>query len=85
MTTYQSLKDETRNRRRKKVLTNKTETDARINQIATRATTDNPVSVLNLAKVTDFVRHCLVLGATDDEAEAATRKFIQQIEGNPVE
>lgn len=83
--TYANITNETRNRRRNKVLTKKTETDARINQIAMRAMTDNPVSVLNLAKVTDFVRHCLVLGATDDEAEAATRKFIQQIEGNPVE
>lgn len=73
-----SLKKETRMRRSKPA-------DDRINQIAMRATFNNPVSILNLSKVTDFVRHCLMLGATDEDAEKATRKFINQIEGNPVE
>ncbi len=59
--------------------------DERINKIAMNATINNPVSVLNLSKVADFVGHCLALGASDDDAETATRKFIQQIEGNPVE
>ena len=82
---YANLKEETRTRRRNKVLGNKAATDDRINKIAMRATTDNPVSVMNLGKVAEFVRHCLSLGATDDDAEQATRKFIRQIEGLPVE
>lgn len=83
--TYSHLKAETRTRRQNKVTKNKPETNDRINKIAMRATTDNPVSVMNLTKVADFVRHCLMLGATDEDAEKATRKYIQQIEGNPVE
>lgn len=83
--TYSNLKAETRTRRQNKVIKNKPETDDRVNKIAMRATTDNPVSIMNLTKVAEFVRHCLILGASDEDAEQATRKFIQQIEGNPVE
>lgn len=85
MTAYQTLKKETRMRRQNNALKNKAATDDRVNQIAMRATTDNPVRVTNLGKVADFARHCLMLGASDDDAEQATRKFIKQIEGNPVE
>lgn len=56
----------------------------RINTIVMRATTDNPLSLLNIKKACDFARHCLALNATDEAATAAVRKFIQQIEGYKV-
>lgn len=79
--TYASLKHETRTRR---VAKNKQATE-HINKIAMRATIDNAVSVMNLTKVVQFVQNCLEQGASDADAEAAARKYIQQLEGYPVE
>lgn len=58
--------------------------DKRVNTIVMRATTDNPISILNISKACAFARHCLAQNATDEDATAAVRKFIQQIEGQAV-
>jgi|GEM_PF-5912245 len=81
---YNDLKAETKERRRTRALREPAKTKERVNDIAMRATTNNPVSVLALGKVTDFVRHCIMLGADDNQAVEATRKFIEQLNGNPV-
>lgn len=59
--------------------------DARADTIVMRATFDNPISILNIKKAHDFARHCLKLNATDEAATAAVKKFIQQLEGYPVQ
>ena len=81
---YNDLKVETKERRRTRALREPAKTKERANNIAMRATTNNPVSVLALGKVTDFAHHCIMLGSDDDQAVEATRKFIEQLNGNPV-
>lgn len=81
---YSELKTETKVRRRLNHQRNPDKTKERINDIVMRATTDNPVSVLELNKCAEFARHCLMLGASDDDAIKATRTYIQQLNGNPV-
>lgn len=78
--TFANLKEETRTRR-----SNKAATKAHAEKIAMRATTDNPVSLTNLTKIVVFATSCIEQGASDDDAIAATRKYIQQLEGYPVE
>ena len=58
--------------------------DKRVDAIVMRATTDNPISILNISKATKFARHCLAQDATEEDVTAAVRKFIQQIEGQAV-
>jgi hypothetical protein len=72
-----TLKAETRKRR--------AGNDDRAYRIASLATHDNPVSIMDLSKVSNFAKSCIAQGASDDDAVAATRKFIQQLNGNPVE
>lgn len=71
-----TLKAETRKRRAGN-------TD-RADRIASLATHDNPVSIMDLSKVSNFAKSCLDKGASDDDAVAATRMFIKQL-NNPVE
>ena len=54
------------------------------NRIAMLATHDNPVSVMALGKVHAFAQSCIKQGATEQDAVDATRKFIQQLNGNSV-
>lgn len=81
---YAELKTITKEKRRNAHLRQPDKTKERINDIVMRATTDNPVSVLQLSKCSEFARHCLMLGADDNDAIKATRTYIQQINGNPV-
>lgn len=71
-------------KRRSAALANPDKTSSRISNIVARATTDNPVSVLYLSKCSEFARHCLMLGASDEDAITATYKYIKQINGEPV-
>ncbi len=45
-------------------------------RVASRATMNNPVSVLELGRVAGVARLALTNGATAEEAEAKTRDFI---------
>ena len=81
---YSELKTETKLRRRTHHQRNPKQTNARIDSIVMNATFDNPVSVLDLGKCTDFARHCLMLGASDDDAIRAVTTYIKQLNGNPV-
>lgn len=81
---YDDLSTITKIKRRNAALANTKTTNDRINNIVARATTNNPVSVLYLGKCSDFARHCLMLGASDEDAIGATFKYIQQINGHTV-
>lgn len=81
---YAQLAPITKEKRRAHHLRNPERTTDRIGDIVMRATTDNPVSVLAFNKCADFARHCLMLGASDEDAIKATRTYIQQLNGNPV-
>jgi hypothetical protein len=79
--TYENLSSITKIKRRNAALADPKETTSRINNIVARATFNNPVSVLALGKCSEFARHCLMLGASDDDAIQATHKYIQQLNG----
>ena len=81
---YAELKTITKEKRRNAALLDPKRTKDRIDDIVMRATMDNPVSILDFNKCTDFARHCLMLGASDQDAVEAVRKFIQQLNSNPV-
>lgn len=81
---YAELKTITKEKRRMNHLRNPDRTKDRIDEIVSLATFDNPVSVLDIQKCTNFARHCLMLGASDDDAVKATATYIQQLNGNPV-
>ena len=81
---FRELHDQTKERRRNAALREPAKTKERINDIVMRATHDNPVSIMQLGKCTDFARHCLMLGASDNDAVEAVRKYIMQINSIPV-
>lgn len=60
-------------------------TDTSANRIAMLATHDNPVSIMELNKVYQFACRCVQDGLSEADAVAATRKLIQQLNGQPVE
>lgn len=82
--TYDQLSPITKIKHRNAHLADAKALNERINSIVMKATTDNPVSILNLTKCSDFVRRCLMLGASDIEATDATFKFIKQLNGEMV-
>lgn len=81
---YENLSTITKIKRRSAALADPKTTTNRISNIVARATTNNPVSVLYLSKCSQFAHHCLMLGASDEDAITATYKYIKQINGEPV-
>lgn len=81
---YENLSPITKIKRRNAALADPKMTTDRISNIVSRATLNNPVSVLYLSKCSEFARHCLMLGASDEDAITATFKYIKQINGEPV-
>lgn len=54
----------------------KKQLDAKVNKLASRATADNPVSILLLGQLSNAVREAIRDGLSDDEVVEIGRKFI---------
>lgn len=59
----------------------KTKTQAAHFRVASRATFDNPVSIMLLGKVSKFAADRLAEGMSEDDAVASTADYIRQLNG----